>query len=586
MTTESSVIESIIAADVGSTMTKATLIDRVEAEYRIVASAEFPSTFEPPWSDVSLGLQQCLARIEEIASRRLLDQRGAPLLPERADGSGVDAFVATASAAEPLRVAIMGLMRDYSVESARKATFSTYAQAETLIPMDGSSKDGPQWDLPARITALHRQQPAVIILAGGNEKGVPQPLLEIAQAVNMACKSWPNAMRPDVIFAGNSAAREQIAEKLGEVAVLHVVENVRPSQQSENLSGIEEELERIFVERRLNLLPGFATITSVASKAVMPTATAFDKGMRALSRHFGLRALGMDVGGATTSMAVHDEAVAQRVLRSDLGLSYNIENIARQSSMANILRWLPFEMSESEAWDRLANKALRPFTLPETSRELLLEQAAAREALRLTLRDLLLRWEPGQKLEMMPRVDLLVGTGGVLTHAPYPGQAVLMMLDALQPLSVVNLALYSSGLMPQLSLIASVQPQAAAHLTAHDGLAVLGTAICTIGTAKPGDMVVKYKMTYNNDEGGTVTGEVRAGEIEVLPLPVGQKANIELKPARGIDVGQGRGRAGLTPVDGGLVGVIIDARGRPLVLSANEEKRRTQNQEWLYNVGA
>ena len=91
-------IESILAADVGSTFTKAVLIDTVEGEYRIIAGAEFPTTLEPPWSDVSLAVQQCFARIEQIAQRTLLDERGTLVVPEREDGSGVDAFVAIMAA--------------------------------------------------------------------------------------------------------------------------------------------------------------------------------------------------------------------------------------------------------------------------------------------------------------------------------------------------------------------------------------------------------------------------------------------------------------------------------------------------------
>ncbi len=583
------IVESIIAADVGSTMTKAVLIDVVDGEYRILASAEFPSTLEPPWSDISLAVQQCIARIEEIALRKLLDESGALLLPERVDGTGVDAFVATASAAEPLRVAIAGLMRDFSVESARRATFTTYTQPGALISMDSQPGPGTRWTLPERISALLKQSPAVIILTGGSEQGASAPLLEAAYAVAMACAVWPEPTKPDVIFAGNAAARAQIAEQIGESARLRVVDNVRPTVQSENLQAVERELETIFIERRLNRLPGFGAVAALASKPIAATATAFGVGVRALSRHFELNALGVDVGGATTTMALNDATQFHRVLRSDLGVSHHIENVAREAGIDNILRWMPLLMSEDEAWDRLINKALRPFTLPDTRKDLLLEHAVAREAIRLTLPELLQRWQPGKARlypDLLPTIDLLIGAGGVLTHAPYPAQAVLMLLDALQPIGVANLALDSGGLMPQLSLIGSVQPQAAAQLAVREGITALGTAICPIGAAQAGEVIFTYKMIYEQGDGGTVTGEVKAGEIEVLPLGPYQRAKLELHPTRSIDMGLGeRGRTAITTVEGGAVGVMMDARGRPLVLPTDPEQRANLNQEWLYNVG-
>jgi len=97
-------------------------------------------------------------------------------------------------------------------------------------------------------------------------------------------------------------------------------------------------------------------------------------------------------------------------------------------------------------------------------------------------------------------------------------------------------------------------------------------------------VVVSYQMVYQ--DGGKVTGDVLAGEIEILPLGAGQKAQLELKPARLVDLGQGKGRTGITTAEGGSVGVIIDARGRPLVLPDDPEKRAALNQQWLYNVGA
>ncbi len=586
MSTASPILESVLAADVGSTFTKAVLVDIVEGEYRIVAAAEFPTTLEPPWSDISLGVQQCIVRIEQIARRPLLDEQGGLIVPERADGTGVDAFVATASAAEPLRVAVAGLMRDYSVESARRATYSTYTLAETLMAVD-QQPDGRRWDLPARISALQKQSPAVIILTGGSERGANEPLLDVAYAVATACATWPDATKPDVIFAGNASARGPIAEKIGDHAPLRVVDNVRPAVDSENLLPIETELEALYLERRLNRLPGIGKLAATATKSIAPTSTAFGAGVRALAKHFELNVLGVDIGGATTTMAVQQGDVFHRVQRSDLGVSHSIESVAHAAGIDNVLRWLPLTMSEAEAWDRLANKALRPYTLPDTREDLCLEQAVAREAVRLTLADLLLRWGRPPSAEatgLLPAVDLLVGAGGVLTHAPSAGQTALLMLDALQPGGVVNLALDGGGLMAQLSLIASVHPQAAAQLSAREGISALGTAICPTGPARSGDIVVSYKLSY--DDGGTVGGEVRAGEIEVLPLKPTQKGRLELNPARNIDLGQGRGRAGTTIAEGGAVGLIIDARGRPLVLPADAEQRAELNQRWLFNIGA
>ena len=66
----------------------------------------------------------------------------------------------------------------------------------------------------------------------------------------------------------------------------------------------------------------------------------------------------------------------------------------------------------------------------------------------------------------------------------------------------------------------------------------------------------------------------------------GQEAILEIKPRGRFDVGLGRpGKGGKQSVQGSLVGIIVDARGRPLQLSAEAEKRQTQVQQWLWEVG-
>jgi hypothetical protein len=73
--------------------------------------------------------------------------------------------------------------------------------------------------------------------------------------------------------------------------------------------------------------------------------------------------------------------------------------------------------------------------------------------------------------------------------------------------------------------------------------------------------------------------------LEVLPLPPGQKATLQLQPRRGIDIGRVRKSI---PVEGGALGLIVDARGRPLArqLPADPELRRDQIQQWLWDMGA
>jgi hypothetical protein len=76
------------------------------------------------------------------------------------------------------------------------------------------------------------------------------------------------------------------------------------------------------------------------------------------------------------------------------------------------------------------------------------------------------------------------------------------------------------------------------------------------------------------------------GSIEVIPLQAGMRATLELRPTRLFDMGLGEPGRGVTAeAEGGVLGLVIDARGRPLDLPAETAKCRALAQEWLGSLG-
>ena len=107
--------------------------------------------------------------------------------------------------------------------------------------------------------------------------------------------------------------------------------------------------------------------------------------------------------------------------------------------------------------------------------------------------------------------------------------------------------------------------------------------IAPMGTANPGDVVLQLAISYDN--GSELEVEVEYGSLEVLPLPPGQTAEVHLKPAKRFNVGAGPGRNSRRRVPGGAVGLIVDARGRPLQLPADGDERRSRMEQWLWDMG-
>jgi hypothetical protein len=554
-------------------MTKVILIDTIDGQYRFVAQGEALSTIESPRADVLLGVRHAIGQIEEATGRLLLDEQGQLITPEQASGNGVDAFVATTSAAAPLRLILAGLTYNVSIESARRAISSTYALVEDTISLD----DGAQRErrsAEARIRILQRHQPDIVFIVGGT--------------VALACSIMDGAARPRIVFAGNKEARPLVAEILGSKGELRAIDNVRPALDVENVAAAQEEIDTLYRERKMARIPGFGGLSAWSSVAVLPTARAFGYLIQYLARQYSLNVVGVDIGGATVTVAGVIDGHFTSISRSDLGLGHNVAGVSTEAGLENISRWLPFDMEVTEARNIIANKQLRPTTVPQTRRELLLEQAIAREALRLTLVEARQRWigrpsapYPG----LSPFLDLIVGGGGVLAHAPHYGQAALILLDVLQPLGVSSLALDVTSMAASLGVTAAIEPLAAAQVMERDGFLSLGTVVAPVGTAREGEIALKLKITY--DDGRALEMEVPYGSLEVLPLTTGHKATLELRPTRKFDIGLGaKGKGATTELEGGAVGVIIDARGRPLSLPATREEQQAKIQEWLWGVGS
>jgi hypothetical protein len=248
-----------------------------------------------------------------------------------------------------------------------------------------------------------------------------------------------------------------------------------------------------------------------------------------------------------------------------------------------ITRWLPEEVTLEQVRYLVMNKVIRPWTVPQTSEELFIEQAVAREVISLALAEARRGW-PFRERRDLPVVNEIVGSGSVLCHAPSPGHVALMLLDTVQPAFWTSrLVLDKTGALPALGSLATVQPMAAAQILEQDGLLNLGSVVSPVGTARQGDKVLSFKV---KSDMGAYEGDVQFGTLERIVVPPGVQVALELRPTRRFDLGVGPGRGVRIEAWGGAVGVIVDARGRPLVLPEGGQARRMAIRRWLLELGA
>ncbi|MEW6543583.1 MAG: glutamate mutase L [Nitrospirota bacterium] len=586
----------IIATDCGSTTTKAILIEKVGQEYRQTHRGEAPTTVEAPFEDVTRGVLNAFAEVEELSGRKILEGERIITPAREEDGKkvGVDIYVSTSSAGGGLQMMVAGVVQNISVESAQRCALGAGAIVMDVL----AANDGR---LPhEKIERIRTLRPDMILLSGGTDGGTVTHVIEMAEYI-AAAEPRPRlgmSYRLPLIYAGNKDARDRVQEVLGEKTALVVTENLRPVPERENLAPARTKIHDLFLEHVMAQAPGYKKLIGWAGAPIMPTPAAVGLIMQAIAKRDGLNLIGVDIGGATTDVFSVFDGLFNRTVSANLGLSYSVSNVLAEAGLANIMRWVPFTIEEQVLRNRIKNKMIRPTTIPQTLDELQIEQAIAREALRLalihhkslatglkgvqqerTISDIFEQQATGRTLIDMLKLDLIVGSGGILSHAPRRVQAMLMMVDAYEPLGFTVMSVDSIFMMPHLGVLSTVSERAATDVFERDCMVYLGTCVAPIGQGKEGDRCADYTITF---QGGrpSETGTLTFGDLKLITLGLEERATVELKPAKQVDLGQGKGQPATREVRGGVVGLLLDGRGRPLQLPADPQARVRALTRW------
>jgi uncharacterized protein (TIGR01319 family) len=582
-------IRSILATDCGSTTTKAILIEKKNDEFRLIVRGEAPTTVEAPFEDVTKGVLNAIAEVEELSGRTLLE--GETIIVPQKGEKGVDIYMSTSSAGGGLQMMVAGVVKSMTAESAERAALGAGA-----IVMDVLASNDNR--LPhQKIERIRHLRPDMILLSGGIDGGTTSHVAEMAEIIAAADPKPRLGVGYDLplIYAGNVKARDIVSERLQEKATLEMVDNIRPVLEKENLTPARNKIHDLFMEHVMAHAPGYRKLMSWTPVPIMPTPGAVGNIMQTIARLEGITVIGVDIGGATTDVFSVFEEVFNRTVSANLGMSYSVSNVLAEAGVENVMRWVPFGMDEEVLRNRIKNKMIRPTTIPSTLKELQIEQAIAKEALRLafkqhrslavglkgvqqqrTISDAFAQTETGMSLIDLMKLDLLVGSGGALSHAPRRDQAASMLIDAFLPEGVTRLAVDSIFMMPQLGVLATVHEKAATEVFDKDCLIRLGTCIAPVGKGREGNMACRLLMNGQ-------THEVTFGQMKKIPLSAGERIDVEIEPGKGLDLGGGKGRKITATVEGGIVGIVLDGRGRqPFQLPEEKEKRIQRLNEWFH----
>ncbi|MFI7657805.1 glutamate mutase L [Micromonospora parva] len=381
-----------VCADVGSTYTKVAVVDLAAGVLAGAASA--PTTVG---TDVLHGLDTAVAAA--TAGLRVGD---------------VPWYVCS-SAGGGLRLAVIGYEPLVTAQAGRRVGLSAGAH---VVHVAAGRLGG------ADLTALRAARPDVVLLVGGTDGGDAETITH--NATRLARARW----RRPVVYAGNADVREQLTGLLGDAGVpVTAADNVLPRIGVLAPESARSAIRAVFLRhviggKRLSRGTRFARLVRAATPDAVLT------GVEVLADTLGGDLAVVDVGGATTdvySVLTPDERATgpgrevagslwrARTVEGDLGMRWSAPGVVRAAVEERLLAGDESDDLAAAAARRAGDPALLAVDDVERAVDRRIATLAATVALRRHARGAATGERAGRDLR---DVRLLVGSGGVLRHAP------------------------------------------------------------------------------------------------------------------------------------------------------------------------
>ncbi len=569
--------KSVITIDIGTTITRALFFDVVSGRYRFIASASAPTTAGAPLFDVTEGIWRALEDLQFITSRTFLSEQDGIIIPSTKENQGTDILVATMSAGNPISVVTVGLLDNVSLQNAQHLARTTYSKIIAEISLNDRSTTSD------RINLLTEKRPDLIIITGGTNHGASDSLLSILEGIGLSSFLLEESQRPHILYTGNDQLQDEVKAGLEKISKLRIAPNIQPVLGKENIQPAQKVINEIYKDIRNKQAGGIREVLSWTEGQFFSTASSLGRVIRFLSEKYEPEkgVMAVDIGSDTVTLAAAFNG--KEVLRvfPGLGVGGGASGVLEKSTLEEIKRWLPIDIPDLTIKNYIYNKSAYPGSLPVLEEQLEIEIAIAKQALRIAAKNSIpsLVKSAGQTGSLMPAIEPIIGSGRILTNAPNLSQVMTILLDGLQPTGVTTVALDQNGLLPGLGAIAEINPLLTVQVVESNTFLNIGTVIAPIGYTRPGTTVLRVRLL--REDGRSLTRDIKYGTLTVLPVDFGEKVSLHLRPLHRFDIGMGGpGKAGKVNAVGGILGIIIDTRGRPLQFSQDPEKNQKRNQTW------
>jgi hypothetical protein len=583
MNTVSQAYDSLLAIDVGSVHTRAYLFAVADGSFRYIAVGTSRTTAEPPVRDIGEGVMAAIRRLEEISQRIILGPEGRFLIPSLPSGQGVDALAATISVGPPIKMICAGLLADVSLESAEHLAKTSYSRVlDTVCITDPRKMD-------AQIDSILKALPEVIILAGGANDGASQSMKRVLTTLGISCSLLPMDKRPEILFAGNKKVQESVKSLLEINAPVTYASNIRPQPEIEQLDPAQKSFVEVVNRVRARQVMGANDLNSLVGGRMLPTASSFSRMIRFLGKVYNSSrgVLGLDVGSLDTTIAIgKDGKLISRVTQVGKDNENHLDSFYKVKPQ-DLMSWIGYNLPEDYIREYLMNKAVFPSSIPTTNEDLAIEYAFTRYRLSGAVAELSQAYPAinmGFRKGIQPGFEPIIVSGSTITNTPSLGHSLLMILDGIQPVGVTTIVLDENNLLPILGAAGQIIPNLPVEVMESGALLNLCTLIAPVSNRKTGTPILQMHIVTADEQ--EMDLEVMQGTLVAIPLPQGMTAKVYLESINNADLGLNQpGMATGFKVTAGALGIVVDARGRPIRTPNEILARQKILGQWLNSLG-
>ncbi len=569
--------QTVLLVHSQSDSTSAVLIKPVSGRYQFVAGALVPASHLEPQGSVLFSVTEAIEAVERQTGHKLINDDGDLILDVRQSNRGVHFLGMTAAAFSPLRVVLLSDTPDQpALHTARRLITSMGG----LVVGEWAANTTRSWQ--EQLDKFLGFAPDLVCLVGGDGRRAAAAYRDLAARLRFALLQFSETRMAPVIFAGRPALEKAVSEGLGDGFDFYVVPDIRPQKNKERPEPLRQLLISLEIEVKMKRNPGMPEAERWASTPIVNTWSAWSTFTTYRSRVMGGPVLLIHLSDDSLALLMAEDGRVKTALRRDFGLGRVMDHLPDRIPIEQILQWVqgdePGDL-EGDLRSLLREQAIFPGTVPLQKRDGMLWEAAVKGMLAQALGDARQSWgeEAGSVFELK---ELIVG-GSLLRYVPDDRRCFRILLDGLAPMGTFPIILDRLNLVPALGLLAVENSLAAAQVDQSAAIAPAGWAVCPTGSVRPGKTAVTVKI------GDGAEKSFPWGGLLPYELPAGDPAPVTIKPGRGANAGSGRGKRWQLPRRSSVESdrLVIDTRGRPLVLPAAAKDRHLLLVQWERELG-